>query len=292
MAVRVSGPDLRPVRAAADGATPLEWNTPGVLDREVVIEFDLPLPGGGEPWNLRVPVIEDAVRLAARTFVIPLPGTGLSSEAGRISGASASLPAWVGVDVPAAGALEVETTDAFTVQPRALARLTAETARVPKASFQTRLVADGAQLCEAEFAIRHRGPLRWRFTLPAGSELLSCEVEGGANNPLLVEGGALELAMDGPGDDETSVVRLSYTARHAAFEPVEGRLALSLPATPLFVDELVWNVALPDGYEATAFEGNVEPSRAAAGIGFRKRLVRNAAAVVEIYYRKRDTTSR
>jgi hypothetical protein len=88
------------------------------------------------------------------------------------------------------------------------------------------------------------------------------------------------------------VVRLSYTAKGAVFEPVEGRLALALAETPLFVDELVWNVALPDGYEATAFEGNVEPFRSAEGAAFRKRLVRNEAAAVEIYYRKRDTITR
>jgi hypothetical protein len=66
-------------------------------------------------------------------------------------------------------------------------------------------------------------------------------------------------------------------------------LALSLPSTTLFVEQLEWRLSLPDNYAATAFEGNVEPgSGDSTSIVFTKRLVRGDAPNLEIYYQKRE----
>ncbi len=91
------------------------------------------------------------------------------------------------------------------------------------------------------------------------------------------------------------MILISYTSRGAKFEPVEGKLALSLPSTTLFVEQLEWRLSLPDNYEATAFEGNVEPgSGDNTSIVFTKRLVRAETPNLEVYYRRkeRETTAK
>lgn len=291
MQARISGPDLQPARQGADRKTLLAWNTAGILDREISVAYDLSSPAPGEPWTVQLPRIAKASRATGRTILVPQAGTRISSKAGRILDAAQSLPSWADASLSASGALEVASAEPFLVETRVLPRLEADTARIPRAEYHTRLVPDGAQLCEARIQIQHRGPLRWRFSLPKESELLSCEVDGRSVNPLIAGDGLLELAIGGSAQSDTSsLVSLSYTARGVAFAPVEGRRSLALPATPLFIEELAWGVALPAGYETTAFEGNVEPVAGGSETNFRRRLVRNDAPAVEIYYRKRDTT--
>jgi len=188
--------------------------------------------------------------------------------------------------------LQVDSAAPFTVEAHPLPRLAADTARIPEARFHTRVVSDGARLCEARIGLQHRGPLRWRFSLPKDSELLTCEVNGRASNPIVVANGQLELVVapetsaDSPARSE---ITFSFTARGPALAPVEGKLELTLPGTPLFIEDVVWTLDLPETYEATAFEGNAEPDGGGGGITFHKHLVRNEAASVEIYYRKRNS---
>jgi hypothetical protein len=283
--VEVNGPDLQTAHAQGDRIA-LAWQTADVLERDVTLRYSQPLPPAGAAWRIRIPQIVDASASTALTALAPLPGVAISEKPG-----DAVLPGWMAL--AAGGDLwRTASTGEILVTPRLLPHLEAQTARIPEARYRTRLVGDGSLLCEANVAIQHRGPLRWRFTLPKGSELLNCTVNGQATNPLLDEDGSLELVLGAdPTADTKSAIALSYTARGLAFAPVEGRLALSLPGTPLFIESLVWTLALPDGYEPTAFEGNVEPEGGGgAEMTFRKRLVRNETPALEIYYRKHDAT--
>ena len=283
MQVEISGADLR-----SHDTLSLAWETSGVLARDIDVRYDLPLPAAGEAWNIQPPRVAGAKQAASRTVLVPLPGIALSGQPVRAIDDPASLPSWMS-SLAAAGAWESDSAAPFTVESRALPRLEADTARISKSEYQTRLVADGAQLTDAHIVLQHRGPLRWRFSLPKGSALLSCEVNGAATNPLVLDDGLLEIFIGGDGRDRAAQAEItfSYTARGSAFAPVEGRVALTLAATPLFIDELDWTLTLPDGYESSAFEGNVEPSGKGSQIAFRKRLVRNEAAAVEVFYSKR-----
>jgi hypothetical protein len=283
--VEITGPDLQPVHAQGDRIA-LRWQTADVLERDITLSYSLPLPPAGAAWRIRIPQIADAASSTALTAVAPLPGIAFSEKP-----SDAELPGWMSA-AASDDLWQSTSTGEILVTPRLLPHLEVQTARIPEASYRTRLVIDGSLLCEANLAIQHRGPLRWRFTLPKGSELLNCTVDGRATNPLLNEDGSLELVLGGKSDSDTrSGIALSYTARGPAFAPVEGRLSLLLPGTPLFIESLVWTLALPDGYEPTAFEGNVEPEGGGgAEMTFRKRLVRNETPSLEIYYRKHDST--
>jgi len=283
--VEITGPDLQPARGQGDRVT-LAWQTANVLERDVTLRYSLPLPSAGSAWRIRIPQIAGASDSSALTALAPLPGGAFSETASTVA-----LPGWMST-VAGDDLWRTTSTGEILVTPRLLPHLEAQTARIPEASYRTQLVIDGSLLCEANLAIQHRGALRWRFTLPKGSELLNCTVDGQATNPLLDEDGSLELVLGAePNADAKSVIALSYTARGAAFAPVEGRLSLLLPGTPLFVESLAWTLALPEGYEPTAFEGNVEPEGGGgAEMTFRKRLVRNETPALEIYYRKHDST--
>src|SRR5262249_410081 len=144
--------------------------------------------------------------------------------------------------------------------------------------------------------IEYRNAFSWRFRLPDGSALLDCQVNSDPTSPIVQADGELELpipAPNTPGNVNSLTVSISYTARGSKFEPVEGKLSLSLPSTQLFIERLEWRIYLPDNYEATAFEGNVEPgSGCDTSIVFNKRLVRAETPNLEVYYRRKEGTSK
>ena len=108
------------------------------------------------------------------------------------------------------------------------------------------------------------------------------------------EKGVMEIPLDHlSGRKNTrSKVCFSYTAAKGKLEPVEGQLALELPLTPLFIHEIAWTVEIPDGYEVSAAEGNVEltsggRSNNPSVAHFTKKLCRNERPQAQIFYRKR-----
>lgn len=288
LGLAITGDDL-PGGAVSreETAATLRWATPGILTREVRIRYAIPLPTDGTTWTIRLPRPDG--KAAFQAVVVPEAGWIVGGAEGKALTERSQWPAF------AVGAADndeafASTKPEFVVEAKALARLEVEPARIAAAVFETRVVPDGATLSTAKFTIKHRGAMRWRFSLPEGTELLSCELDGRPVNPLEPGTGMLELPIrkgaSDAGAEQQSEVRISFTGRLERIAPIEGRLALVLPVTPTFIDELAWSVRLPDGYEATAFDGNVQPVPAKGALGFRKQLVRGEAAAVEIYYRK------
>jgi hypothetical protein len=113
-------------------------------------------------------------------------------------------------------------------------------------------------------------------------------------SPVVKTDGELELSIPAPansGNFNALEISITYTARGPKFEPVEGKLSLSLPSTQLFIEQLEWRLYLPDNYEATAFEGNVEPApEDQDSIVFKKHLVRAETPNLEVYYRRKQET--
>jgi hypothetical protein len=290
--INFSGPDIRstePPRLAASGRIAvLSWETPDLLVRDLTVRYELPAPpAGGQSWRIQPPRIGDE-KETGRTIIVPLPGVTLAGEGVRSLSTGADLPDWIMKISGAGPSFEVNSSVPFVISAQILPKLEVDTARIPEAAFRTRIVTDGSQLCEARLKIQHRESLRWRFSLPKGSELLSCEVGANASSPIVLGDGRLELAIPQASAGDRSEIAFSYTSRGSALAPVEGKLSLVLPSTPIFIENLIWDLALPESFESTAFEGNVEPEGGGRDIRFRKRLVRNEAASVEIYYRKRN----
>lgn len=296
--VKVDGPDLRASQSVIESGgirvVNLEWSTPGVLDRDLVVYYEMALPSPGMPWQIRPPKVFDGDLPAGSTVLLPQPGISIHSTSAKAIDDVSALPAWMARQADSGQGYQVEGGQSFAATAVPLPRLVVETARITQAHYGTRIVSDGACLSEATISISHRGSIQWRFSLPANSELLACSVDGQTTNPIICSKGELMLALSGDSTSPaatTSEVTFSYIIHGPPVAPVEGHVALTLPGTPLFIESLVWEVQLPASYELTAFNGNVEPAGRGDGITFRKQLVRGDVASVEIYYRKHQASN-
>ena len=301
--IEVEGVDLQPAQINTSGSghrqITLTWDTSSVLDRNIIVCYQLPNPEPGRPWEIATPKFGAELDPQASLIVIStLPGSAAQSESGQAESDSSQLPYWIPPKLVTPDFFLIHAVNPVTVSTRLLPVLRADNARVLTADYQTGLVPDGSLKCEAGFKIEYRKAFPWRFRLPDGSVLLDCQVNSNPTNPVVKADGELELSIPPPassGAVSSVQVLISYTARSTKFEPVEGKLALSLPSTALFVEQLEWRLSLPDNYEATAFEGNVEPgSGDNTSIVFTKRLVRAETPNLEVYYRRkeRETTAK
>jgi hypothetical protein len=294
--IEVEGADLRPVQVntvPGHKELSLGWSTPGILSREIIIRYDLPNPEPGIPWEILPPSISKDSNQATLIVINPLPGTIIRSAAGQDSSDSTLLPLWMQSRLGNSNFRLIRAVAPITVTTEFLPILAVDTARIVSANYQSTLVSDGALKCEAHLTFQYRTAFSWQFKLPEGSALLDCLVKSFPANPVVEPDGELELSIPATtnnGNTESAEVVLSYTARNFKFGPVEGKIHLTLPSTKLFIERLKWQLQLPDSYEPTAFEGNVEPETSEKGqsIIFSQRLLRADIPNLEIYYRKKQ----
>ena len=295
--LEVSGADLQPAQISASGSghrkITLTWETSGVLDRNIIVRYELLNPEPGHPFDIESPHFgQESDPQTSLTVITPLPGSTIQSDNEQSGSDISQLAYWMQSKLAAPNFYVIRSVTPVTASIRMLPVLKPDNARILKASYQTGLVPDGSLKCEAGFKIEYRNAFSWRFRLPDGSALLDCQVNSTPSNPVVKADGELELSIPAPANSESVkslIILISYTARGAKFEPVEGKLALSLPSTQLFIEQLEWRLSLPENYEATAFEGNVEPgSGDDSSIVFSKRLVRAETPNLEVYYRRKE----
>ena len=295
--IQVVGADLQPAQTDFSGSgrrkITLTWETPGILDRNIIVCYELANPEPGRPWEIENPRFgKELDPEASLTVIASLAGSTIQSDNAQTGSDVSQLPYWMQAKLITTDFYVVRSVTPVTASIRMLPVLKPDNARILAASYQTGLVPDGSLKCEAGFKIEYRNAFSWRFRLPDGSALLDCQVNSNPTSPIVRADGELELPVPAP-NQAASVnsvqVLISYTARGSKFEPVEGKLVLSLPSTQLFIERLEWRLNLPDNYEATAFEGNVEPgSGDEASIVFSKRLVRAETPNLEVYYRRKE----
>lgn len=295
--LEVEGPDLQPAQISMSGSgrrkVSLTWETAGVLDRNIIIRYQLPNPEPGRSWEIEHPRFgEELSPQTSLTVIAPLPGNAIQSDQGQAGSDITQLPYWIQSKLVTPDFYIIRSADPVAVSTRLLPVLKPDNARISVASYQTSLVLDGSLKCEAGFKIEYRSAFSWRFRLPDGSALLDCQVNSNPASPVVMTDGDLELSIPAPpnaGNVNSLQILITYTARSSKFEPVEGKLTLSLPSTQLFIEQLEWRLYLPDNYEATAFEGNVEPgSGNDTSIVFKKRLVRAETPNLDVYYRRKE----
>jgi hypothetical protein len=297
--IEIDGPDLQPAQIGMSGSghrkITLNWETAGVLDRNIIIRYQLPNAEPGRSWEIENPRFgQELSPQTCLTVITPLPGTAVQSDNGQTGSEVAQLPYWIQSKLVTPEFYTIRSVDAITVSTRLLPVLKPDNARISAATYHTSLVPDGSLKCEALFKIEYRRTFSWRFRLPEGSVLLDCQINSNPASPVVKTDGELELSVPAPANSESFnslQISITYTARGSKFEPVEGKFTLSLPSTQLFIEQLEWRLYLPDSYEATAFEGNVEPASGDnTSIVFTKRLVRAETPNLEVYYRRKEGT--
>ena len=319
--LRVDGADLDRWRTekTPDGHRRLlvAWKTPDLLRRELFVDYDLALSAPEEDWPLVAPQAvppegsaaastptEGPITAAATaSFTLALPD-GLEFP-GAEPGDLRTAPRWVVAALEnrpfvtvTANAPKPDTVLAV-ARARRLPLVPTAPATVEEAGFKTRLVADGATLTEARFAVRHDGPLPFTVALPDGATLLACAVDDRETAPVDRGDHRLEFPLPaGAGKGTITRVTFSYSGRTAApLAPVAGQVSLALPQTGLFTETLRWDLQIPDAYELTALDGNVELTPAPkdapatdAAIHLRKELLKGERPAAELFYQKKAVT--
>lgn len=318
-AVSVEGEDLERWRLEPREAdlrlVRIDWKTRDLLDRTVTVSWETPQSPLADSWEIAPPRAVNPELVAApaddsRSLIALAEVDGLELTHPSLRGGTEAsrLPDWLRKQLGAEDeslTAEIAGDEPLTLGAAWLPRVETAQATVSLATFETRLVADGDMLVMAEYTIRHGAPTEWLLQLPQADEILTCEVNGQPTKPIRRADDQIEFRLAAPvapdGAEEVSgtKVRLCYSLKTEAVDPVSGRIALELPLTSLFIHRLEWSVALPSGYEPSAVEGNVQLSPGgsddAAESGNRilleKELCRGERPAVEIYYQRRDLTS-
>ena len=292
--VRVGGDDMEAARVTreADGriAVKVGWKTREVLDRQLRLDWRLPVGPLDTAWKLSVPTGRPEEKSRARLYLVESPvhlyqAPGLSEPV-----VPAALPHALEEQIEGRPCRIVETDGLLEIGLKQKTVAATDDAVIEEASWTTRLEADGALLTEGKITINHHGAGRFKLALPEGHRLLRCAIGSRSAAPVELAPGTLEIAWPGGGETTRSEIEIACTARQEAFHPVEGSCALALPRTPLFIRTTLWRIQLPDGYKAET-HGNLDrqkpaPDDHSGTVCLRKSLCRDEQPAVSVFYDK------
>lgn len=296
LGLQVNGEDLAKNRLGArqDGLRPLhiDWNTRDILDRKLQLSYQVPQSPLESDWQLHAPRVAGDGSTKSLFAIVAVDGLEIRGEPLRDSVQSRRLPEWLRARIALKDFFTAEAADTLTLGTTWLPRVETAQAMVSQAIYQSRVGLDGTLLVHAEFTIQHQSPMSWRVSLPEIDQILSCEINDSAAQPVRRGDHEIEFSLNQP-TKGSSKVGFCFTAQAEAFDPVSGRLALTMPKTDLFIHELTWELSIPAEYEAE-IQGNVVINRNTTKtvrpphlIPLKKELVRGEHPAVEVYYQRR-----
>ncbi len=266
-------------------ALALAWKTRGILDRQIMISYRMPLRPLDRRWHLQAPGGEETHTrfILAASPLLAYAADGLSAPL-----TSQGLPSLLAelLEGRTCQYLETATAANLSVTPIPVAA-TAEGV-VTTAEWSLKIEPDGAMLATGALNIDHKLSLEFVFDTPPGMKLLSCDVGGKAIPPVDLGQGVLKITL--PAQDGISKLSCSFTGHSEALDPVEGTVRLSLPKVPLFIHSLLWRLDLPSGYQAET-HGNltrIASSDATTCITLEKNLCRDERPEVHVFYQRSD----
>jgi hypothetical protein len=265
----------------------IQWQTRDILRRQVEILYDLPQPLTAAEWKLESPRAVGGATSPPLYMVALEPGLELTTKAANA--VPRQLPNWLAAH--ADGTNYLIFVGEQPLQARWLPLIETPHAVAESVQAKMQIVTDGALLTEVDYSIRHETAFAWQLTLPEGAELLASSVDGRQVNP--IDRGAHVIEFSLPAGAAASQVKVSYTSKGPAFEPVSGKLDLDLPQTDLLTNKLDWELQIPAAYEVAAFQGNVEPGTNTDQPDPNSRLIRLHREIfkgehpsVELFYQK------
>ena len=284
----------------------IAWKTRDQLDRRFQLSYQIAQSPLSDEWSIVPPKVAGEGATAQHLVAIETV-EGLEWKGEGLSGAVASrrLPKWLREHLEKIEFVTAETQGTLELQANWLPVLETLQATVSLAKFETRLVNDGAMLVQAEYHVQQDGALDWTVNIPSLDQILTCEVNGKAVKPVRRNDNELEFHLKEQlsgkkGTDAHTVISFSYALQSTAFDPVSGQVTVELPQTDLFIHHLDWDLEIPEVYETTAVEGNVqlagkgmasaskkESSASSNTVRLQKELCRGERPAVELYYQRR-----
>ncbi len=291
--VRVIGEDLsgqKVVRGSDRSlALQIDWKTRGLLEREVLIFYQIPRRPLDRLWSLQAPAGPSRDETRARFLVVVAPDLSYAAEGLAGPFLPKGLPPQFTGDLKGYSCFQLEgaATEELKVNPLPMVA-TAE-ATIFEALWVVKLEPDGAMLAEGTMTVEHRGRQGMIMDIPPGMTLLACHAGGDAVVPVNLGDGKIEVNL--PANDAKTVVSCSFTGRLTALDPVEGTLELFLPKTQLFIRALTWKIELPYGYQAET-HGNLiranDVGDAPSRLTLRKNLCRDERPETHVFYQRSD----
>ena len=270
-------------------ALQIEWKTRGLLEREVVISYQLPRRPLDRLWKLQAPAGPDKDSTLTRFIIVGSPELTYSAEGLSGPFPPKGLPAGFMEKLGGVNCYQLEAAGPAELAVNPLPVVATAEATVSEAAWAVKLELDGAMMVEGTMNVEHRGMLGVTLDVPPGLALLSCQVGGQSAAPVNLGEGKIEVSL--PASGEKTRISLSFTGRVAALDPVEGTLALALPKTPLFIRALTWKIELPRGYQAET-HGNLlrtaEPNEPPSRLTLRKNLCRDERPETNVFYQRSD----
>lgn len=263
----------------------LHWKTRGILDRQILVSYRMPLRPLDNTWQLQAPGNETT----KTRFLIPenphlnLAATGLS-----ISSRPDGLPAKLAEPMFGRNYRYLETTTQADLKITRIPVAATAEGVIKQAVWNIDLEADGAMLVAGNLTIEHRSPLEFEFDTPDNMKLLKCELNGKPIAP--VDSGSGKLMLSLTATSGNSRLTCSFTGRNSGLDPVEGTLQLTLPLTPLFIHSLDWTLNLPGSYQAET-HGNLKRianSQRPSTIALHKNFCRGERPGVQVFYKRSD----
>ena len=290
----VTGDDLSSWRSqrSSDGLQRLisvRWKTADKLDRRLMMRYSVPQSPIAAQWTLVAPQAEEKGHSAFA--MAPLEGIEFSHPTLQKLPSSRVL-AWIREAASAPEFITVEGESALVLNAKSLPRIEAAKATLTQQRAITRLVADGSVLHELRYEFKHTGPLTWRFDLPTAATLLACKINDTDARPVQRAEHQLEFALPAKGESSTtSTITLTWHIKGIGWDKVSGQIALELPKTDLFTQDMQWQVELPEGYDIAATEGldrSTIPNATDRTVAFKKQLFTNEAPGIELFYQRID----
>jgi hypothetical protein len=267
-------------------AVSLVWKTRGILERQLMISYRLPLRPLDRTWQLQAPGGDDT-RTRFIIATTPLLDYAAENLSGMLSPQGLPAPLAEFLNGATCRQLEAGTRADLTATPVPVAAT--EEGVVRQAEWSMKIEPDGSMLATGNLTIEHKGPLGFVFDTPPDMKLMSCELAGRPVAPIDLGEGRLKVAL--APQDGNSRLACSFTRSGPPLDPVEGTLKLSLPRTPLFLHSLLWHIELPPGYQAET-HGNMTRANISGGpqsrVSLRKNLCRDERPEAQLFYQRAD----
>ena len=265
----------------------LVWTTRGILDRQVMISYRMPLRPLDPVWHLQAPG-GDGTRTRFIIATSPLIAYAAKGLSGPLS--PQGLPAALTESLKGMTCQHLEAGPTADLSVTAMPVAATAEGVVNNAEWTLKIEPDGAMLATGDLTIEHKSPLGFVFDTPEGMKLLSCDVGGRAVSPVDLGNGTLKVTL--PPTGESSRLGCSFTGTTTALDPVEGTVKLSFPRIPLFIHSLLWRLDLPAGYQAET-HGNLKRAQVASSdppsrITLKKNLCRDERPEIQVFYQRTD----
>ncbi|MGB0580046.1 MAG: hypothetical protein ACPGVU_10120 [Limisphaerales bacterium] len=265
----------------------LRWKTRDLPDRRVELSYSIPIAQRDE-WQVFPPQTEEGNTGRASIAFARLGGREVTTAATKID--HSRLSSWLRGKADGNLVHLFESSGPAKFAIKWLPRIQTARAMVSGASYETRLVDDGAMLITGRLTVDHRQPVELSLTMPTFEEVLTGKLNGSSVRPIQRSESVIEFTLPANAMGR-SELEFSYAAQGVPFDAISGSLDLQLPKTELFIHDLNWQLDLPDRFETSAIQGNVvfdaKAKKSTHDLHLRKRLVRREHPSVQIHYRRR-----